>query len=89
MAPQSASTSSRAAAVAEPFHRRTVLWLDGKKIWRQPFSHSHYTASYYVERLEPVSVTKAYPVVLIHGDFHTGQVSCISRGTPNSRMQAD
>ena len=28
----------------------------------------------YVERLDPIEKLHPYPIVLIHGDFHTGQV---------------
>jgi hypothetical protein len=40
-----------------------------------PAFGSHFTGHMYVECYTPAKVTQKYPLVLIHGDFHTGQVS--------------
>lgn len=38
----------------------------------------HMIGQMYVERLQPLYTTQVYPIILIHGDFHTGQVSTIT-----------
>lgn len=39
----------------------------------------------YVECLDPLMVVHGSPIILIHGDWHTGQV-CLSRGLPRLKL---
>lgn len=62
----------RDAGIYEPYHRRSIFWV-GEGPWIDVKGETHACASY-VECLEPVMKTKSIPVVLVHGDYHTGSV---------------
>jgi len=59
----------------EPLCRRTTFFVNVD--WRMGATLATATnivGQMYVECLEPVERIYPYPIVLIHGDFHTGQV---------------
>ncbi|CAF3529392.1 unnamed protein product [Fusarium graminearum] len=62
--------------IAEPLCRRTTFFVNVD--WRMGATLATATnivGQMYVECMEPVEVLHPYPVILIHGDFHTGQTT--------------
>jgi hypothetical protein len=49
--------------------------LNGKKTPKK-YAAQGRNISMYVESHEPVSKTQAVPIIMIHGEHHTGQVRC-------------
>lgn len=74
------------ARVASPSKKpaRSALRLDRvsykmKTFYVLPTAYAnHFTGQMYVECYTPAKTTQKHPIVLIHGDFHTGQVSSLS-----------
>ncbi|GKU15214.1 unnamed protein product [Fusarium langsethiae] len=63
------------AGSSEPLCRRTTFFVNVD--WRMGATLATATnivGQMYVECLEPAERLHPYPVILIHGDFHTGQV---------------
>ncbi|UZP46078.1 hypothetical protein NXS19_013890 [Fusarium pseudograminearum] len=61
--------------IAEPLCRRTTFFVNVD--WRMGATLATATnivGQMYVECMEPIERLHPYPVILIHGDFHTGQV---------------
>lgn len=59
----------------ESFSRRTTFhvnheWEAGAK----PGQGTYIRGQMYVESLEPLERTQKWPIILIHGDFHSSQV---------------
>jgi hypothetical protein len=60
----------------EAFVKRTSFFVNAE--WELDTSMDtakNIMGQMYVESLEPLVKTQPYPIVLIHGDYHTGQVS--------------
>lgn len=67
--------SSPSSASGEAFCSRTTFFVNAD--WRMGSTLANATTivgQMYVERLDPVKKLQPYPIILIHGDFHTGQV---------------
>ncbi|KAH6991076.1 Alpha/beta hydrolase family-domain-containing protein [Ilyonectria sp. MPI-CAGE-AT-0026] len=68
--------SSPSSASREAFCSRTTFFVNAD--WRMGSTLANATTivgQMYVERLDPVKKLQPYPIILIHGDFHTGQMA--------------
>ncbi len=56
----------------EPFVRRKTFYV--KAECKLAEGSKPLTGKMFIESLEPLLKRQQYPIVLIHGDYHTGQV---------------
>lgn len=71
-------THHKFEAISSPYHKRKTFYVNVDWQLGATLPTAKYiTGQMYVESLEPLVTVSPYPIILLHGDYHTGQVCAV------------